>query len=114
FCDITTRQQLQMRWFTVKDVPEIWRRLDEVGLHSKQTGMDNIRGICGCPVAGLSPHEVVNAYPVAQELNDFILDNREFTNLPRKFNITITGCLENCCHTETQDIALVPAIRDLD
>jgi len=43
-----------------------------------------------------------------------ILGNREFTNLPRKFNVTITGCLENCCHTETQDIALIPAYRELD
>ena len=43
-----------------------------------------------------------------------VVDNLEFTNLPRKFNVTITGCLENCCHTETQDIALVPAYRELD
>jgi ferredoxin-nitrite reductase len=43
-----------------------------------------------------------------------ILDNREFTNLPRKFNVTVTGCLENCCHAETQDLALVPSYRELD
>ena len=43
-----------------------------------------------------------------------LLGNREFTNLPRKFNVTITGCLENCCHAETQDIGLVPAYRELD
>ena len=49
FCDLTTRQQIQLRWFTLADVPEIWRRLEEVGLHSKQTGMDNVRGVCGCP-----------------------------------------------------------------
>jgi sulfite reductase beta subunit-like hemoprotein len=114
FCDLTTRQQVQLRWFTLRDVPEIWRRLDDVGLTSQQTGMDNVRGICGCPVAGLTPHELFDATPVLDELNELILDNREFTNLPRKFNVTITGCLENCCHAETQDIALVPAIRELD
>jgi ferredoxin-nitrite reductase len=43
-----------------------------------------------------------------------LVGNREFTNLPRKFNVTITGCLENCCHAETQDIGLVPAYRELD
>src|SRR5260370_41523724 len=42
FCDLTTRQQIQLRWFTLADAPDIWRRLEEVGLHSKQTGMDNI------------------------------------------------------------------------
>ena len=114
FADITTRQQIQLRWFTLADVEEIWRRLAAVGLESRQTGMDNVRGICGCPVAGLTPHELLDATPVIREFNDIILGNREFTNLPRKFNVTITGCLENCCHTETQDIALVPSYRELD
>jgi nitrite reductase (NADH) large subunit len=114
FCDLTTRQQIQMRWFTLGDVPEIWRRLDEVGLHSKQTGMDNVRGVCGCPVSGVTPHELLDARSVIREFNAMLVDNKEFTNLPRKFNVTITGCMENCCHPETQDIGLVPAYRELD
>lgn len=114
FCDLTTRQQIQMRWFTIRDVPEIWARLAEVGLNSKQTGMDNVRGVCGCPLSGVAPHELFDASPVAKEFTSIILDNKEFTNLPRKFNVTITGCLENCCHTETQDIALVPSYRELE
>jgi nitrite reductase (NADH) large subunit len=114
FCDLTTRQQVQMRWFTIRDVPEIWRRLEEVGLHSKQTGMDNVRGVAGCPAAGVTPHELLDATPVIREFNQILVGNKEFTNLPRKFNVTITGCLENCCHAETQDIALIPAYRELD
>src|SRR5262249_34030708 len=114
FADLTTRQQIQLRWFTLGDVPEIWRRLEEVGLHSKQTGMDNVRGICGCPVAGLTSQELFDATPVVRQFNDLLIGNKEFTNLPRKFNVTITGCLENCCHAETQDIGLVPAYRELD
>ena len=115
FCDLTTRQQIQLRWFTLADVPDIWRRLDEVGLHSKQTGMDNVRGVCGCPVAGLTPHELLDASARGPGVHrQLFSDNKEFTNLPRKFNVTITGCLENCCHAETQDIALVPAYRELD
>jgi nitrite reductase (NADH) large subunit len=114
FADLTTRQQLQLRWFTLADVPEIWDRLAAVGLHSKQTGMDNVRGVCGCPLSGLTPHELLDASAVVHEFNEILVGNHEFTNLPRKFNVTITGCLENCCHTETQDIALVPAYRELD
>jgi NAD(P)H-nitrite reductase large subunit len=114
FCDLTTRQQIQLRWFTLADVPDIWRRLEEVGLHSKQTGMDNVRGVCGCPVSGITAHELFDTAPVIREFNQILLGNKEFTNLPRKFNVTITGCLENCCHTETQDIALVPAYRELE
>jgi NAD(P)H-nitrite reductase large subunit len=114
FCDLTTRQQIQLRWFTLADVPEVWRRLEDVGLHSKQTGMDNVRGVCGCPVSGLTPHELLDASGVIRQFNEILLGNKEFTNLPRKFNVTITGCLENCCHPETQDIGLVPAYRELD
>ena len=114
FCDLTTRQQIQMRWFSLADVPEIWRRLEEVGLHSMQTGLDNVRGICGCPMAGLSQHELVDATGVIDEFNAMLVGNREVTNLPRKFNVTITGCLENCCHVETQDVGLVPAYRELE
>ena len=114
FCDITTRQQIQLRWFTIDQVPDIWQRLEAVGLTTKQTGMDNIRNVCGCPVAGLTPHELFDASDVCREFTDLFLDNKDYTNLPRKFNATITGCLENCCHAETQDLALVPAYRELD
>jgi ferredoxin-nitrite reductase len=114
FCDLTTRQQVQLRWFTIGDVLPIWRRLLEVGLTSLQTGMDNVRGVCGCPAAGIDPHELVDATPVAEALNDRVLGNRQFTNLPRKFNITVTGCRDNCCHPHTQDIGLVPAVAERD
>ncbi|HTU92993.1 MAG TPA: FAD-dependent oxidoreductase [Gemmataceae bacterium] len=114
FADLTTRQQIQLRWLTLADVPDIWRRLEEAGLHSKQTGMDNVRGICGCPASGLTPHELFDAEPVIRAFNDMLIGNKEFSNLPRKFNVTITGCMENCVHPETQDIGLVPAYRELD
>src|ERR1700693_3804576 len=50
FADITTRQQIQLRWFKIDHVAEIWRRLAAVDLASLQTGMDNIRNVVGCPV----------------------------------------------------------------
>jgi nitrite reductase (NADH) large subunit len=114
FADLTTRQQIQLRWFTLADVETIWQRLHAVGLNTLQTGLDNVRGVCGCPVAGLTPHELFDASPVVHEYTKIIVGNREFTNLPRKFNVTISGCLENCCHSETQDIGLVPAYRELE
>ncbi|MGZ8480518.1 MAG: ferredoxin--nitrite reductase, partial [Candidatus Binatia bacterium] len=53
--------QIQLREFRINDVPEIWRRLRTVDLISLQTGMDNIRGVIGCPVAGLTPNELFDA-----------------------------------------------------
>ena len=113
FADLTTRQQIQLRCFQIDEVQDIWDRLEAVGLVSLQTGMDNVRGIVGCPVAGLTPNELFDASQVVREYNDILVGNREFTNLPRKFNVTITGCLDNCTHAVTQDIALTPAIRTI-
>jgi ferredoxin-nitrite reductase len=110
--DITTRQQVELRGFTIESVPEIWAKLRGVNLHTLQTGMDNVRNINGCPLAGLTPHELFDASPMVFELDSILVGtggNPEFTNLPRKFNITVTGCLENCTHGESQDIALTPA-----
>jgi NAD(P)H-nitrite reductase large subunit len=114
FADVTTRQQIQLRGFQIDRVPEIWTQLEAVGLGSLQTGMDNVRNVAGCAVAGLTPHELFDASPVAREFTETFLRNKEFTNLPRKFNVTITGCLEHCAHAESQDLALVPAIASLD
>ena len=109
--DITTRQQIQLRWIDIKRVPAILDRLVVVGLITLQTGMDNIRNVVGCPVAGLTPNELLDASPAARAFTAMFVGNKTYTNLPRKFNVSISGCLENCTHAETQDIALVPARR---
>ncbi|MZG53389.1 MAG: ferredoxin--nitrite reductase [Nitrospinae bacterium] len=111
--DITTRQQVQLRNLKIEDVPEIFAIQEEVGLTSIQTGLDNVRNIMGCPVAGLSPKEKVDAYSQVKALTEHISGNSEFSNLPRKFNIAITGCADDCVHAETQDLALVPAVQEL-
>ena len=78
---------------------------------SLQTGMDNIRNVIGCPVAGLTDDELFDASSVVRDFNNAFLRNKAFTNLPRKFNVAITGCTENCTHGETQDLSLTPAIK---
>ena len=112
--DITTRQQIELRGYTIESIPEIWERLRGVDLNSLQTGQDNVRNINGCALAGLTPTELLDASPVVFALDRTIVGtegNPEFANLPRKFNITITGCVENCTHNESQDVALVPATK---
>ena len=115
--DLTTRQQVELRGYTLAGIPEIWEKLRGVSLRSLQTGMDNIRNLNGCPLAGLTPHELLDASPIVLELDRIIVGeegNPEFTNLPRKMNVTVTGCLENCTHNESQDIALVPATKMIE
>jgi ferredoxin-nitrite reductase len=112
--DVTTRQQIQLRWVTIEGVPATIARLEAAGLSSLQTGMDNIRGIVGCPATGLTAGELVDTLPIAAAFQRIFLGNREFTNLPRKFNVTITGCPDNCTGAETQDVAMTPARAAID
>jgi ferredoxin-nitrite reductase len=112
--DITTRQQIQLRGFELGSVTGIWEKLRGVKLDSLQTGMDNVRNINGCALSGLTLNELFDASLVVAELDAILVGqngNPQFTNLPRKFNITVTSCVENCTHDESQDVALVPAMR---
>jgi ferredoxin-nitrite reductase len=112
--DITTRQQVQLRWIRIEDMPAVLKLLNDAGLVTLQTGLDNIRGVTGCAVAGLSPNELFDASPAALAFNERFVGNSQFTNLPRKFNVAMTGCTENCVHAAIQDLAMVPAIRRID
>jgi ferredoxin-nitrite reductase len=112
--DLTTRQQVELRAIKIQDVPQIIQAIKGVDLSSLQTGMDNVRNVNCCPLAGLTPTELFDASPVGAQYTRSFLGNKAFTNLPRKFNVAITGCLENCTHSETQDIAMTPAVRAAD
>ena len=109
FLDLTTRQDIQMHWIKMENVPEIWRRLKEVGITTVQACGDSTRNVLCCPVSGLGHDEVIDAYPVAQAISAYFTGNREYANLPRKFKISVTGCLEDCAQAEINDVGMLPA-----
>ena len=102
--DITTRQNIELRGLRIEDIVEIMSRLQAVGLTTIQSGMDNVRNVVGSPVAGLDPSEVIDVRPLTQEIDNLITNygkgNERLSNLPRKFNISITGDRENSAHHE--------------
>lgn len=114
--DITTRQNLQLRGVRIEDLPDIFRRFEQAGLTSVQSGMDNVRNITGSPVAGIDADELIDTRELVQRVQDTITNygqgNPEFTNLPRKFNIAIAGGRDNSVHAEINDLAFVPAYKD--
>ncbi|GGN07112.1 ferredoxin--nitrite reductase [Halarchaeum nitratireducens] len=114
YLDITTRQDIQMHWIRVEDIPEIWDKYDEVGLTTIQGCGDSARNVLGCPAAGLDEHECFDAQPVIDAVSDYFTGNREFGNLPRKFKMTITGCKHDCAQSQINDVGLVPAKKELD
>src|ERR687886_422562 len=109
FLDLTTRQDVQMHWIKMGDVPEIWRRLEEVGVTTVQACGDSARNVLCCPVSGLGREEAIDAYPVARAISGYFTGNREYANLPRKFKMSVTGCLEDCAQAEINDIGMLPA-----
>ncbi len=109
FLDITTRQDVQLHWVKMADIPKIWERLEEVGMTTVQACGDSARNVLSCPVSGLGHDEVIDAYPVAQAISDYFTGNRDYANLPRKFKISVTGCTEDCAQAEINDIGMLPA-----
>lgn len=115
--DITTRQNIQMRGILIEDVPEMFEKFRSVGLTSVQSAMDNIRNITGSPVAGIDANELYDTRELAIQVQNLLTNNGEgnsdFTNLPRKFNIAIAGCRDNSTHAEINDLAFIPAFKEV-
>ncbi|HZF01735.1 MAG TPA: NirA family protein [Methylomirabilota bacterium] len=91
YVQITTRANFQMRLIQPKDAPEVLRRIQSVGLHTRGAGADNIRNLTANPTAGIDPHELIDVQPLVQELAQIIINDRSFYDLPRKFNIAFDG-----------------------
>lgn len=103
--DVTDRQNVQLHWIRVEDVPEIWRRLEDVGLSTTEACGDVPRVILGSPVAGISADEVLDPTRAVEEIERRYIGSKEFSNLPRKYKSAISG-LPDIAH-EVQDIAFV-------
>ena len=107
--DITDRQNIQLHWIRVEDMPEIWRRLDAVGLQTTEACGDCPRVVLGSPVAGVSADEVLDGTPAIDEILRRYIGNPEYANLPRKFKTSI-GWLADTPY-ESNDVAFVGAVH---
>jgi len=103
--DISDRQNLQMHWVEVENVPEIWRRLDEVGLQTAEACGDCPRVILGSPLAGESVDEVLDPTWAIDEIVRRYIGKPDFADLPRKYKTAISG-LQDVAH-EINDIAFI-------
>ncbi len=103
--DITDRQNIQYHWIRIEDVPEIWRRLESVGLSTTEACGDVPRVILGSPVAGISADEVLDASGAISEITQRFIGDRALSNLPRKFKTTISWLSDTA--PEVDDVAFV-------
>jgi ferredoxin-nitrite reductase len=110
--DCTTRQCVQIHWITLDAAPEILARLDAVGLTTKGACGDITRNVIGCTLAGIGHDQIVDGYATARALHERFLGNTAFSNLPRKYKISVTGCAEDCARGLINDVALSGAIAE--
>ncbi len=105
--DLTDRQNVQFHWIRIEDVPEIWRRLEGVGLSTTEACGDTPRVVLGSPVAGIAEDEIIDGTPAIEEIQRRVIGNPEFSNLPRKFKTAVSGSpLLDVAH-EINDVAFV-------
>ncbi|MDT0323235.1 nitrite/sulfite reductase [Streptomyces millisiae] len=109
--DITDRQNVQYHWIRVEDMPEIWRRLEAVGLSTTEACGDTPRVIVGSPVAGIAADEIIDGTPVIEEIHRQVVGNKAYSNLPRKFKTAVSGSpLLDVAH-EVNDVAFVGVVH---
>jgi len=105
--DLTDRQNIQLHWIRVEDVPEIWRRLEAVGLGTTEACGDVPRVVLGSPVAGIAADELIDPTSAIQEITERYIGDPELANLPRKFKTAITGHPSQDVVHEINDIGFV-------
>jgi sulfite reductase (ferredoxin) len=111
FADITDRQNVQYHYIRIEDVPEIWRRLESVGLSSGEACGDTPRNMLSCPLSGVDADEILDATEDLHAINTHALLSPEYSNLPRKYKTAISGCPVQCTAHEINDVSFVGVRR---
>ncbi len=115
YADITTRANIQVREIKPRDMIHVLTKLQDIGLTSRGSGVDNVRNITASPTAGIDRQELIDTRPFAKALHHYILNHRDLYNLPRKFNVAFDGGGAVSVVADTNDIGFVavqgPAFR---
>jgi sulfite reductase (ferredoxin) len=109
--DLTVRQNIQLHWVRIEDMPDIFSNLFRVGLTTMASCGDDTRNITGCPLAGVDRDEVYDASGLVEEATNQLIGRADTYNLPRKYKICITGCRVWCSYPEINDVGLTATER---
>ncbi|MDP9443125.1 MAG: nitrite/sulfite reductase [Actinomycetota bacterium] len=109
--DLTDRQNVQLHWVRIEDVPAIWRRLESVGLSTQEACGDCPRVVIASPVAGIAADEIVDPTWAVEEITTRYVGSPEFSNLPRKYKTALTGHPSQDVAPEVNDVAFVGVVH---
>ncbi|MDQ4149962.1 MAG: nitrite/sulfite reductase [Actinomycetota bacterium] len=110
--DITDRQNVQLHWIRIQDIPRIWEAIEGVGLTTCEACGDTPRNMIGCPLAGVDKGELFDATPYLLAAHQRFVGDPAFSNLPRKYKTSITACPQQCAQHEMNDVAFVGVRKD--
>ncbi|HQR79914.1 MAG TPA: nitrite/sulfite reductase [Actinomycetota bacterium] len=109
--DVSDRQNIQLHWIRIEDVPEIWRRLEAVGLSTTEACGDTPRVILGSPVAGVAADEIIDGTPAIEEIKRRYIGDPDLANLPRKFKTAISGSPRQDVAHEINDVSFIGVVH---
>jgi sulfite reductase (ferredoxin) len=109
--DITVRQNIQLHWIRIEDLPDVLERLWLAGLTTIGACGDDTRTVTGCPVAGVDAEEAFDPSPMTLQLDRYFAGNPDFYNLPRKFKMSVNSCKAWCSYPEINDVGLTGLLR---
>ena len=113
YIDLTTRQQCELRYLKIEDMPALLSKLKDVGIDAYQTGVDNIRSIMCDPLDEMGFDNILPSHKTLLKMQKMFLHNPEWiSTLPRKFNTAITGSLSNRCNVFCHDTSFALAQKD--
>ena len=109
--DITDRQNIQLHWIRIEDVPAVWERLESVGLTTNEACGDTPRVVLGSPVAGVAADEIIDGTPAVNEIVRRYVGDPRFSNLPRKFKSAVSGSPRHDVAHEINDVSFIGVIH---
>ena len=104
---LTTRSNLQLREFQPKDIMRVLAKVESLGMNRLGSGADNVRNITATPTSGIDPVELFDVAPLAQSLNQCILESPDLFDLPRKLNVAFDSGGATTVVADTNDIAFI-------
>jgi sulfite reductase beta subunit-like hemoprotein len=112
FGHVTTRQNIQLHFMQMSEMETVMRRLDEVGLTSREACGNSVRNVTACELAEVCPDAAFDVTPYAEAVVRHFLRHPLSSSLPRKFKIAFSGCSTDCAFGAIHDLGFVAQVRE--
>jgi len=103
--DFSRAQKVELKWLKIHNLPHIFNKLNEVGLNTIFEAGHTVRNVITCPVNGIDATQIADVSEIATKLNKAFIGNKNFSNLPDKLTIAVSGYAEGCALDYVPDVS---------